>query len=279
MSESILLPKSHIFLRSAADMDSIMSPLKRVGINYLTFMRNYVNGYQIYLSNIEGWVEDYYGNELYRQFITNPPNDYKSCSVIWPKDRNLLVFDLAKERYNSDHGVTYIKTRKDYTDYYFFSTIQENPTIINFYLNHGDILEHFITYFEDRAESLIKKAEEEKVKLPQKKIVIEKQNELNSYYDDNNRLRLIKEMPIRKYRLKSEGYYGTKLSRQEVVCVINYVNRYTAEETGLKMNISKRTVEANFQSIKNKLGCDRKEDIVRILIQDGFDLLKSEIAS
>ncbi len=279
MSEGILLPKSHIFLSSAADMDAILSPLKKVGINYITFMRNYTNGYQIYLSNIVGWVEDYYSNQLYRQFISNPPNDYKSCSVIWPKDKNLLVFDLAKERYNSDHGVTYIKTRKNYTDYYFFSTTQDNPSIINFYLNHGDILERFIVYFEDRAEALIKKAEEEKVKLPAKKIVEANQSDINPYFDDKDRLRAIREMPIRKYRLKSDEYYGAKLSRQEVTCIINYVNRYTAEETGLKMNISRRTVETYFQSIKVKLGCDRKEDIIRILIDDGFYLLKSEIES
>lgn len=277
MSESILLPKDHIFLNSSADMDTILSPLKKIGIHYITFMRNYINGYQIYLSNIEGWVEDYYSNELYRQFISNPPNEYKSCSVIWPKDKKLLVFDLAKERYNSDHGVTYIKTRKNYSDYYFFSTTQDNPNIINFYLNNGDILERFIAYFEDRAELLIKKAEEGKVKLPPSKIVLNNQSESNSYYDEMNLLNAIREMTIRKYALKSREYYGARLSRQEITCVIYYANRYTAEETGLKMNISNRTVETYFQSIKNKLGCDRKEDIVRILIQDGFDLLKSKM--
>lgn len=279
MSEKILLPKGHIFLSSAADMDAILSPLKKLGIHYITFMRNYLNGHQVYLSNIVGWVEDYYHHELYRQFISNPPNDYKSGSIIWPKDKSLRVFDLAKERYNSDHGVTYIKTRKNYSDYYFFSTTQDNPNIINFYLNNGDILERFIVYFEDRAESLIMKAEEKKIKLPFNKIVETNHNDNNFYHDYQNRLSAIKEMPIRKYRLKSEQYFGAKLSKQEITCIIYYVNRHTAEETGLKMNISNRTVETYFQSIKNKLGCDKKEDIVRILIQDGFDLLKSEIES
>jgi hypothetical protein len=157
MSDHLMLPKDHLFLSSSVDMDELLTPIKRMGVNYFTFMRNFKNGDQIYLSNINGWVEDYYQQGLYRQFISKSPDDYSTSRVIWPKEKPLAVFDLARERYNSDHGVTYIKTRKGYSDYYFFSTTKENSTIINFYLNHGDILERFIAYFEDRAESLIRK--------------------------------------------------------------------------------------------------------------------------
>lgn len=279
MTEQVLLPKGHIFLHSAADMDTLLTPLKSVGIQYFTFMRNFNNGEQIYLSSIAGWVEDYYQNGLYRQFISNSPDKYSSCCLVWPKGKDLPVFDLAKERYNSDHGVTFVKKRKDYTDYYFFSTSVDNPEIINFYMNHGDIFERFIIYFEDRASLLVKKAAESKIKLPTIGDGYINNDIINSYPDSKDIAKAIKEMNIRKYVLKGNEYCGTKLSRQEIACVINYVNHCTAEETGIKMNISKRTVETYFESMKNKLGCDSKSDIVRLLIEDGFDMLNGEIAT
>ncbi len=279
MEDQVLLPKGHVFLHSAADMDTLLTPLKSVGIQYFTFMRNFNNGEQIYLSSIAGWVEDYYQQGLYRQFISDSPDKYKSCCLVWPKGKNLPVFDLAKERYNSDNGVTYVKKRKDYTDYYFFSTTVDNVNIINLYMNHGDIFERFIIYFEDRAALLVKKANESKVKLPSNIKNAIPNDGINTYCDSTDIAKAIKEMNIRKYILKGNEYCGAKLSRQEISCVINYVNHCTAEETGKNMNISKRTVETYFESMKNKLGCDSKSDIVRLLIEDGFDMLNGEIVT
>jgi LuxR family transcriptional regulator len=255
-------------------MDSLLEPLKRVGIQYLTFMRNYKNGQQIYLSNIPGWVEDYYQYGLYRQFISTPPNDEQARTIIWPKDKPLMVFDLAKQRYNSDHGITLTKPRRNYCDYYFFSTSIDNPAIINFYVNYPDILEQFVAYFEDRAESLIKKAEQNLVILPRTTHLESAEKDPIATIDPKNILNIIQEMRLRKYRLKKEIYQGAKLSGQEIKCILNYLEFKTAEETACNMGVSKRTVESYFVNIKDKLGCHTKEDIARLLIEDGFDFLR-----
>ena len=274
MSQRILLPRNHIFLKSTAEMDGLLEPLKRVGIQYLTFMRNYKNGQQLYLSSIPGWVDDYYQYGLYRQFISRPPADYQAGAIIWPNDKPLMVFDLAKQRYNSDHGVTLTKPREDYCDYYFFSTSVDNPNIINLYVNHPDILEKFVAYFEDRAEKLIQKSESNLVSLPRKSNLECSVNDHTTQIDAKDILKTTREMGLRKYRLKKDIYQGEKLSGQEIKCIINYLEFNTAEETASNMGVKKRTVESYFVNIKDKLNCNTKEDIVRLLIEDGFDFLR-----
>lgn len=269
MTGTIVLPKNHPFLTSAQEIDEILEPIKPYGVTTFTFMRKFNDGKQIYLSNNAAWVEDYYNEALFGQFISNHPKNYQTSYLIWPQNSDLTVFQLARERYDSGNGATFIKSHEDYTDFYFFSGQTENTKLVNFYINYTDVLEKFILYFEDRAEKIIAKSNQTKIILPkpdQKKI----DEETLVSISDSEIEQTLHKLRLRKYRLKQKKYQGVKLSGRELDAISYYMNGLTAKETAKKMGISPRTVESYFENIKYKLGCNNKDEIVQILSDDGF---------
>lgn len=267
---NIYLPKDHIALTSSMDIDDIVGPLKRLGILYFTYMRNYPDYRQIYLSNDSNWVEAYYGHCLYEtsQFQL-APDSYRSGKVIWPSQSNLPVYRYARDHLNSDNGITIIKRNNEHTEFYFFSSSVGNDQIVNVYVNYLDMLEKFILYFNNRAEKIFAKAERDKIIMPS-----------HLYQQDTNRIKLnlpavdiinniINDMRIKNYRIKHKNYSNVRLSSRELECIFLYYTGKTAKETALLLSISSRTVETYFQNIKNKLNCYTKDQIVKFLQAEG----------
>lgn len=271
MSHNIILPDNHYFNRVCDDLDSLITPLKPFGVCFLSFMRYYADGSQIYLSSIPGWVNDYYSESLYGQFINKSVDDYQTGNILWPSGSQLKVFNLARERYDSDNGITFVNHRNGYCDFYFLSGKRERHQLTNFYINHKPILQQFIAYFEDKAEGIITKAEKNRVIIRKDESTQPVQH--LEIYNPSDIKKAMQMMRITKYRLKDSKYDNKKLSSRELDCILGYVSRETAEETSRRMNVKRRTVEHYFENIKNKLHCNSKEEIIERLKQDGFPLL------
>jgi DNA-binding CsgD family transcriptional regulator len=267
----IILPENHISLTSSIDIDDILKPLKRIGILYFTYMRNYLDCTQLYLSNQSEWVRAYYDLKLYEtsQF-QHGPDSYQSGKVVWPIQSDLPVYQYARENLKSDHGITIIKKSEKYTEFYFFSSSLDNYNILNVYLNNLDMLDRFVLFFNDRAERLLKKAEKTKIILPGQ---LYQQNEEKIHTNPSLADMIdgvINEMQIKKYRIKHEKYRNVKLSSRELDCIFLYQEGKTAKETARELNISQRTVETYFENIKNKLSCYSKDQVMQFLLKDGF---------
>lgn len=268
---AIILPEKHISLSSSTDMDEILGPLKRLGILYFTYMRNYPDCSQIYLSNNGGWVEAYYGHRLYdtSQFQL-APESYNSGKIVWPTQSALPVYQYARDYLKSDNGLTIIKKSENFTEFYFFSSSIYNTGVVNVYFNNMEVLEKFILYFNDRAEKILSKAEKSKIILPRYVYrQCDDQVDLNILADDVVNC-VLEEMRIKKYRIKHDGYSNVKLSSRELECIFLYAKGKTAKETARELNISQRTVETYFENIKNKLNCYTKDQVLRFLVKDGF---------
>jgi DNA-binding CsgD family transcriptional regulator len=268
---TIILPEKHISLTSSSDVDEILKPLKKLGILYFTYMRNYPDCSQVYLSNDSSWVEAYYGHRLYEtsQFQL-APESYRSGKIVWPVQSDLPVYQYAREYLKSDNGLTIIKKHDNYTEFYFFSSSVDNHGIHNVYINNMVILEKFVLYFNDRADKIIGKAEENKLFLPPHVYQQSINNMGISIHPADIINNVLDEMQIKKYRIKHNGYYNIKLSSRELECIFLYHKGKTAKETARALNISQRTVETYFENIKNKLNCYSKDQVVNFLIEDGF---------
>lgn len=266
MSKPIKLPEQHFFLGSCQDIDDISAPLKQYGIKALTFSRNYVDGSRIYLTNNAAWTNDYFEHGLYGQFLSKKSHDYQNGYLMWPTVSDNPVFQLPKERYDSDNGITLIKQYNDYADFYFFSGGALDTHLPNFYVNNLNFLQRFALYFEDRAETILAKSQRHKLQLyiPEQTsgsiIVNEKINIVDS----------TKTLPLRRYRLKNSKFNNVKLASREVECVLHYLHGKTAKETAIEMSIAYRTVETYFDNIKAKLRCNTKQEVIQTLSDDGF---------
>ncbi len=270
MADSIILPHDHYFLNHAVDLDHILSPLKRLGITVFTFMRKFSDTTQIYISNNANWVVDYFNNALYGQFISRSLSTYKEGFILYPSDSPLDVFKLARERYDSVHGATYVKPYKDFVDFYFFSGSYTQQHLLDLFVNDSEIFKKFILYFQDRAELIITKAYDHK-------ILLENTNQKNtdlswSCINEKDIHSVMSEMRVRKYRFKNDPYKDIVLSSRELDVIFCFLNRMATKDIATCLNISQRTVEAYFDNIKLKLSCFSKAEILKILKSDGFPI-------
>jgi DNA-binding CsgD family transcriptional regulator len=65
-------------------------------------------------------------------------------------------------------------------------------------------------------------------------------------------------------------YGSVAFSLREAQCLHYFLNNYSAEETAKLLFISKKTVEFHLANIKLKLDCNKKSQISRKAINDGF---------
>lgn len=267
MENAIHLPKDHCFLLAGQEIDQILTPLKRFGIVTLTYMRNYDDGHQIFMSNNSSWVEDYYREKLCGNFISGHPKQYNQKYLVVPNESPLVVHQMAREKYDEGNTFCLIKRYPTYTQFFFFAGRVGNKALTNFYISNIDLLETFAIYFEERTEKLIQQAEKNKILLPTA-IYSENIPVLAQMPTDLDSIKTaLKEMSLKKFQLKHKG---VKITSREIDCVAAYQQGLTAKESALMMNISYRTVEKCFDSMSKKFNCYDKKDILRYLIQDGF---------
>lgn len=267
MKNRIIISQKHPLIGVSPEMDQILTPLKTLGITTLTFMRNYDDGHQIIMSTNPNWVNDYYNGNLCGNFISGHPKQYKQKFLIIPNESPLIVHQYAREKYNEGNSFALVQRYTDFTEFFFFAGEVSNKGLHNFFINNMDLFETFAVYFNDVAGKLIQTAEKNKILLPFD-IYKSSPHPCIATLSENEKIKeLLRRIKIKKYHLKSKNI---KISRREIDCIAGFQNDLTAKELGRILNIHYRTVEKHVDNLKNKLGCDSKKDIIKILINDGF---------
>jgi DNA-binding CsgD family transcriptional regulator len=274
-----ILAKNHLSLIVSNDIDEICKPLKKFGIKLFTYLKNYRNGAQIYLSNDSRWTEDYYNKKLYESslFELNPAI-YPSGYTLWPKDSSSKVFIHARTYFDSDHGITIIENQKKFCEFYFFSTSASNPSIINLYLNNIDLLKRFVVYFKDKASAILKTAEKNKIIIPQhfqKLNVAENDVDFilhSMLLNTSLKKEFLKEIRISHYRFEQGDLKNIILTEKELDCAFALLEGKTANETGEKLFRSRRTIETHISNMKSKFHCKTKSDLIAKLLDNGFGI-------
>lgn len=63
-----------------------------------------------------------------------------------------------------------------------------------------------------------------------------------------------------------------QFSAKEVEIIDHLVRGRTMNEIALKVHRSPRTIETRINNLKNKIGCDRKSDLIGWLIENLYEL-------
>jgi len=129
-------------------------------------------------------------------------------------------------------------------DLHIFFSSNSNSQIINFYLNNIDALEKFNLYFKDKAQNLLVNAQKNLIDIP-----------------------LAMRPTFGGLTVRSNVMMNPAqlLTAREQECVNFLSYSYTMKEIAKNMKISPRTVEDYLNSIKYKLGVNRKSEIIKKL--------------
>jgi DNA-binding CsgD family transcriptional regulator len=248
------------------DVDTICKPLYMIGINYFHFVRSYKDKSRISLSNNKLFSEYYYDKCYYLQpAIAKVPNINKSACYLWLSLKNNIIFQDLSNLFDIDNGITIIRNFVNYSDYYYFGSRPGNVEINNLYLVKLKLLERFIAYFTDSATSLIHYTEKHRIVIPALKNILEPISPPGLVFNNINLIEdFEKNTPIKHYRV-NDGLQENIFSARQMDCIVGILDGKTAKDISLDLNLSVRTVENYLNNIKFKLGCSKKNDLIKKL--------------
>jgi len=248
------LPERHISIITEKEVNEIAKPFfDASGITYFHYAEFFKNGYCCGLCSNTGWHKFFFEFERYKLNANYPANGYHLAAI-----KNPITAANAKNYFGIAHFLSFTKEHDDHYMMAAFGTYAGNDRIIDYYLNNIDVLERFISYFKQQANGLIKSS-----KKPGNLIV------LPEYVDKGFKLK-----PDNKNRDKESFAYlnihKNLFSKRELDCIEHFTLGATIRETADKLLISPRTVETYLENIKDKLGCNKKSELISKLLKNGF---------
>lgn len=150
---------------SASIISKICEPLfTNFGITIVVYSHFFNNGSYLDICTDAKWQQHYIAHFAAHSFIAEYTNSIFQTStqyVLWDNNVDAIENDTQRKfiidscSFDIWHGFSIYKHHKDSLEAWHFATTRNNPQIVNFYINHLDLLNRFILYFQDKAASFL----------------------------------------------------------------------------------------------------------------------------
>lgn len=250
--------KNHPFRTLQGDVRQICDPLfKEIGLNYFFHGKVYNDGSLSYLTNQHNWMDYVYSKE----FQFKPP---------FPENENLIpgkfylalsetiipsnVLHDAASLFNLHHFLNITSLHDGYIEIFVLGIPHGLKHGINNYFIHLEKILNFCRQFRDSSKPLIDLSSSHKIKIAEPM----RPTELSILSDLSTCLRFT-------------GNHGVAALTMKEFDILQLTTLgLSAMEISEKTKRSARTVETQLQSLKNKLGCNKKSELIRIAIENGL---------
>lgn len=241
----------------------LCQPLQNFGIKFFTYTRIFEGKKAVFVCNNDSWYHTKFERDLFDKdgFIT--------VSKIYKSEFTRSVFTgtpskkikLLEYMYDMDlwNSIDLYKNEDDYKEVFHFASSCNNPEIINFYINSMNLLENFAYYFREKISKILKEAPKEiyiNIRENARPLLIEekKVNMFNSLCSSTENV-----------NLDLNGKWVSFSPRQLQCLSLLYLGK-TAKEIGQILDLSFRTVESYLDSIKLKLNCHTRKEVLNLLL-------------
>lgn len=262
--------KQTIEFANASTIKSMAKLLARhTPITYFAHTRTYDEGYVSSLTSEPDILIDFVKKEIYNHAkYIQLPGVIKDSYNLWEMDKGTLTESeafssgvmLARDIAN---GLTIVKNRNGYCDFYTFATTPEKKEVNSFYLNNLDILEKFIRFYHAECQKLIKilhlRVLRDKLILlqPLEKAVMEENNSYN--LDGLNHI-------LNSQNGISNSFKTLPLTKRQIDIAELLIYGKTNAEIAQLMSVSHRTVEHYIAAIRERLGIASKAELTIFLL-------------
>lgn len=247
----------------SSDVQQLVKPLyESLNISYFGQTRMFRDGtVTALLSNVslgEHWVEHKYalpGSDEKGIFIEKGFYLASQLGKLYTDKQQMAL----REKFNIDHALFYIQKFEKYDDVIMIAAEPSNYNIINQYINNIDFLKNFISYYYENASKLLEIADETRISIP-KSLITDKTLVTETF-----------KMPTSNLNITNFTYYNRHaiyLTKREKECAYWLIHGKSAEEIGIILEISKRTVERYIDNIKLKLNCSKLTQIVYLILKN-----------
>ena len=243
--------RHHPMYSQADALKEITKPLEKLGINYFSQVRidNQKNlscfGNDPHFANLY-FEKGYQQYDLHMLNQTKPEN-YILWDLVGLKGRSK---DLHQDfiNFNLGHTFNIIYKNQSFVEcYHFATTLKQQPSINQMYLENLDVLKQFISYFKDkvsRNKSLLKAYD---LKIP----LQNKPGSFDCLLAESNALQeaIIQDIVHERLFIHGKERYLTK---SEANTLYWLSKGKTLDEVAILLTITERTVKAHIAAIKEK---------------------------
>lgn len=232
---------------------SLCQPLALLGIHYFSHVHINHSGEMAALVTNPDFTHHYLTQGYQDYDIHQLPIKQQKMMVIWDlieREKKSKAMHDDLRQYGYGHTCTIIQEDAQGRNYYHFATYHGHTEINQVYMQNMDILERFISYFQDRVykDKAMRKAYQNRLKLEQgvgryqiTTPIIEQS--IEDFYQQTRTDRVF--VGGQKY-----------LTPAEYQCLHWLSQGKTLEETAMILGLSLRTIKAHVQASKEKLNCN-----------------------
>ncbi|MFV0340601.1 MAG: helix-turn-helix transcriptional regulator [Parachlamydiaceae bacterium] len=223
-------------------------------IPYFAYYQFDAQGNFCYLTNCVEPADFYYSEKFY---LSNPffvhPDLLRTGSVITTtiqSEEYLHTLEASQRKYQFTTAFLMVEKNEGIVEGFLFGTKSKDPRFENCYFSNIDLLKKFNRYFVQAAAPIIRKMKEEPFNIHQAR--------------GNAFLQRDPLLPLSSFDPNVESFLKaiSPLSPREMECLDLFRKGHSAQATAAKMGLSRRTVEHYFESIKEKLECNSKWDLL-----------------
>lgn len=247
----------------AKEVEKVAKPLfMSFNLTNFGYVKIYNNGEMLRLSTDENWTKKYFENLFYNDInfydLQNIHENDSQVHVIYkePKTKHF------KALYENNIWNIFIKYErfKDFCNVWFFAADKENESILDFYINHQNVLKHFMLYFRDNFSELIKNPPAHSLIKTHVPLSHQTEKEERRLYD------FFSKTEIKKYYLAEDFYF----SKKETECLFHLSCGKTLKEIAHVTHLSPKTIEFYINNMKRKTGCTFRSQLINLFREKGF---------
>jgi DNA-binding CsgD family transcriptional regulator len=257
----------HICLSGTEDVRAICQPLfANSCINYFDYDRYYDDNTWCSLSTDRELTQHYIEDQLYAtaQEVSEATDQVKfamlshSVPLVFDDKRYIDNIDLGT-RLNIQNRIYIPFRQQGYCEVFGFGNSGTAYELMDFYINHEDLVDNFILYFRQKAHKLIQEAAQTKILLPVDHIIHQTPRSVSI----TNTKDILKQIKMRRYTLSAAGK-SIVISHRECQCLSRLKTNYTVKMIAQELELSPRTIESYIDSLRNKTGYNTKHDLIKL---------------
>lgn len=269
-AETINVEK-HIMSTASQDIRDFIQPLEKAfGIKNFSYKKLFRGKKDIFLTTCPHIAEVYYHKKFYKNmFIDEIDKFHSGCFLMKQLESNKWV-DIVKNQFGLADGLLIVNKHDDFVEFISFATLAKNDQTDYLYLNNIDVFKKFGAYFTDKAKKIIARAEQDKIIYPQnlKDDTLLTSTDVGQAQKEADALQVLLDASLDELDSKRDNYsYVTdNLTKREKECAYYLARGMTAKEIAKVLDISHRTVECYLASIKDKLNCCFKSEVINKIL-------------
>lgn len=224
-------------------------PLDALGIPFFTYARTYNDGTFLFLCNNPEWYRIKYEQSFleFNGFVCTldlSPNSFTKCIFTGLPNQEVRLL-ATLHNLGLWHSIDYYSYMDNFIETVHFGGDIHQPQLINFYLNHSEVLESFIYLFRLQFKDILEP--------PSPNLLVP----LSDRFIQPNTcstLNFPSLFPKHAHPITIRGH-TYDLSHRQFECLVCFIVGMSAKETAKTLGLSHRTVEQYLQILKNKFQC------------------------